>query len=91
MDTPYIIITPSLLGLLLKNRRGSKALAKLLPYFIKGNFRLAATYEELRLLLGYKTRAGAYQSMKKLQSLGVVVKVGNEFELNLGTLWLKDN
>lgn len=35
------------------------------------------TYEELAKLLGYKTRAGAYQAIKKLKNIGVLEQTKN--------------
>lgn len=85
----FLVINPLGLQRLLETRRGSKALAKLLPLLIGGKT-IDLTYEELRELLRYKTRAGAYQAVKKLVSIGTLEQTPEGLRLKLGELWLNN-
>lgn len=65
-----IICSPSCLVTVLKSRRASKTLAKLIPLLV--NTEIKITYEEMAKLLGYKTRAGAYKAIKLLINMGIL-------------------
>lgn len=66
-----VVIAPYKLQQLLKSRRASRGLAKLLPLF-EDSSKLDITYKELAKLLGYRNKSGAHKAIKQLESLGVV-------------------
>lgn len=69
------ILHPVCLVEVLRSKRASKTLAKLIP--LLAHTELKITYEEMAKLLGYKTRAGAYKAIKQLVNTGILEQSEN--------------
>lgn len=83
-----IVLSTHLIEKVLKSRRASKALEKLLPLF-ETSLSVKITYSELAKLIGYKTRSGALKAIRILEGLGVVVRTNDGYlHLTMGDVLL---
>lgn len=87
MAIDLLLIEPELLHNILRGRRISKALAKLLPLFSEWDGKMKITYDELAIIMGYKNRSGSWKAIKQLEQLGVLSTANGELLLTIGKVY----